>query len=191
MTDGYLEYPITMTGSSRDTNDHTASGELKRTSPVDQSTVLLVLSCHHRLVRIWSLVTAHATELVKHGIFKSPDWPAKRACTSIKIGSFTPSSDSTLNSALMPVISDLFLSLEQSLQRLIESIQIDSGGQNHSIENNQRNTDSMVDLDFFADDASSLNSLIPACNTALNLSRKLIQSSDECRVLFLEAGLLR
>ncbi len=151
-------------------------------SAVEQSTVLLLLSCTHRILHIWELVSLHGTELIKYSVFKSPEWTEKKKCRDVKFGSFAPNSQALLNAAMMPLITSTISSIEQSLVQLSQCIQAEPP--------NRRNQQ-MADPGLFSSDSDSLSSLIPTCEKALGLSRQLIRSLDRSKTIFLEAGLLK
>jgi Fungal Zn(2)-Cys(6) binuclear cluster domain len=189
LADKTLNYVGASTSSSSSTQDIVDSAKFS-SSAVEQSTVLLILSCHHRIVHIWELVCIHGTELIKYGLFKSPDWSEKKKCGDIKFGSFAPHSAALLNAATMPLIANTISSLEKSLQQLSQCIQTDSTNWVLGFESNQQHEESMADSDPLSNNPGSLSSLIPTCDKTLGLSRQLIQILDRSKTIFLEAGLL-
>ncbi len=167
-------------------NDDIVDSAKFSSSAVEQSTVLLLLSCTHRILYIWELVSLHGTELIKYSVFKSPEWAENKKCGDVKFGSFAPNSQALLNAAMMPLITNTISSIERSLVQLSQSIQADPTNLG-----NQQHEESMANSDLLFNDLDSLSSLTPTCDKTLGLSRQLIQSLDRSKTIFSEAGLLK
>lgn len=153
---------------------------------VDQATLLLLLSCHHRVLQMWHSTFDHTEEMVKYDIFKIPGWAPSKKCSQLKIGSFAPSSFSGLMSTVMLLITDLAVALKQALNTLIENIRkdlIDS----HDIPSIE---DSMS-FEASTNNESFLVLTIPACEATLAQSSALIERSSRVSQSLVGAGLLK
>jgi hypothetical protein len=179
------------TGSPTQTKDETVQVGSSTASSVDGATVLLALSCHNRIFQIWELLFEHTIEMIKYDIFSSLDWRAKRSCSQLKIGSFTPSSNSALMSAVVSVISGLVTALDKSLLQLVECIRDGSKGQGYSHETTRPHIDPKDQLYLVKNEADSLSLHLPACTATLSLSKQLLQSFDRFHTALSNAGLLQ
>ena len=143
-------------------------------SRVDSATILLALSCHHRLIYIWDNVFIHFNEMLKNNVFQHPNYLQKYSCSQLKIGSFVPVSPAGSASTLMMLIWDSLRTLHQSLETFSESIRFYSTARKTSGRSSSDIGDTSEPLsEDIGIEILALHSTVGACGAAITLSTKL------------------
>jgi hypothetical protein len=69
-------------------DDHFASCDTAR---LDHASILLLFSCHHRVIDVWELVFSHVKKRIERGNYPDDGSGEPSPCERLRIGSFTPS----------------------------------------------------------------------------------------------------
>jgi hypothetical protein len=83
---------------------------------IDHGLILLMLSCHHRLIDIWEAIFDHVKVLA--------ELPGVPECQKVQIGSFAPSSSTTSNSLQVALIIELTAQLQNQACQLRDAISV-------------------------------------------------------------------
>jgi hypothetical protein len=188
--DQYSECVDTSIGPSKHREGPMTRRGSHTTSSVDEATILLLLSCHNRIIQIWDLLFEHTREMVKYRVFDSLDWRSRKSCSQLQIGSFTPSSNAALVMVVTTILSELVVDLDKSLQQLYECLQAELEKHESSHKIDEQDPDSVVESGPNVSNISPLAALIPACDTTIALSKQLIQTFERCRASLGDSGLL-
>ncbi|KKY17963.1 putative transcription factor aceii [Phaeomoniella chlamydospora] len=83
---------------------------------VDYAAILLALSCHHRIIEMWTKVISHIDVMAKKGILNNSEFGRKAPCSQVKIGSFVPQSTEMVATVMMALLGDCFGALFECIQ---------------------------------------------------------------------------
>lgn len=112
---------------------------------VDFSLLWLLFSCHNRLIDLWHAMLSHA-KMVQDTDRYSPGAVGahKARCARFKMGSYEPSSSSTVVAMEIIVIQELAMHLASRLNSLIEVMQPDSTDRSPTIEDNLQSLEATI-----------------------------------------------
>ncbi|KAE8549953.1 hypothetical protein EYB25_008478 [Talaromyces marneffei] len=108
-------------------SDGTLDPAGKAMDSVDSSLLWLLFSCHNRLIDLWHAMLVHARMVQDTGRY-SPDAVGahKARCARFRMGSYEPSSSSTVVAMEIIVLQELAMHLASRLNDLIEVIEPDN-----------------------------------------------------------------
>jgi hypothetical protein len=87
-------------------------------SPTSYPSLLLALSCHHRLVDIWAQLVMHMKLMAKSGQFKQLAEAKKPPCFQFNLGTFPATSSTATARFAMTLMDDLLEKLLQSTKKV-------------------------------------------------------------------------
>uniref|UniRef100_A0A093VDN5 Transcription factor ACEII n=2 Tax=Talaromyces marneffei TaxID=37727 RepID=A0A093VDN5_TALMA len=124
-------------------SDGTLDPAGKAMDSVDSSLLWLLFSCHNRLIDLWHAMLVHARMVQDTGRY-SPDAVGahKARCARFRMGSYEPSSSSTVVAMEIIVLQELAMHLASRLNDLIEVIEPDNStdGPPSTTEDKSQNT---------------------------------------------------
>lgn len=119
--------------------------EGKPTGSVDFSLLWLLFSCHNRLIDLWHAMLLHARMVQDTDRYYRDAVGAHKArCARFKMGSYEPSSSSTVVAMEIIVIQELAIHLASRLDSLIEVMQPDSTDGSPPIEDNSQSLEATI-----------------------------------------------